>query len=34
MRPGTLWMFHDGEVVEQADTAPSPVQSLESSPLR
>lgn len=28
MRPGTLWMFRDGEVVAQADTLPSPVQSM------
>ena len=28
MRPGTLWMFRDGEVVAQTDTLPSPVQSM------
>jgi glutamine amidotransferase len=28
MRPGTLWMFHNGEVVAQQNTAPSPVKSL------
>jgi predicted glutamine amidotransferase len=28
MRPGTLWLFHQGEVVDEADTAPSPIQSL------
>ncbi|ABA89547.1 glutamine amidotransferase, putative [Syntrophotalea carbinolica DSM 2380] len=28
MRPGTLWMFHDGEVVGQQNTVPSPFKSL------
>lgn len=28
MKPGTLWMFHDGGVLYQCDTAPSPVESL------
>lgn len=31
MRPGTLWMFHNGEVVGQQDTVPSPVKSLAES---
>ena len=29
MRPGTLWLFHQGEVVGEADTFPSPVRSLD-----
>lgn len=28
MRPGTLWMFHDGEVCAQRDTLPSPFRSM------
>ncbi|MCH9807987.1 MAG: class II glutamine amidotransferase [Alphaproteobacteria bacterium] len=28
MRPGSLWLFHDGEVANKADTAPSPIKSL------
>lgn len=28
MRPGTLWMFHDGEVLAQCDTLPSPYKSM------
>jgi len=31
MCPGTLWMFRDGEVVAQADTLPSPVQSMNDT---
>ncbi|MGE4545326.1 MAG: class II glutamine amidotransferase [Pedobacter sp.] len=31
MRPGTLWMFHDGQVIAQQDTIPSPVKSLAES---
>jgi glutamine amidotransferase len=31
MRPGTLWMFHDGQVIAQQDTVPSPVKSLAES---
>lgn len=29
MRPGTLWMFHDGEVCAQRDTLPSPFKSMQ-----
>lgn len=29
MRPGTMWMFHDGEVCIQCDTLPSPFRSME-----
>ena len=25
MQPGTLWMFHDGEVIAQCDTLPGPI---------
>lgn len=28
MRPGTLWQFRDGEVLNQQDTVPSPIRSL------
>lgn len=28
MKPGTLWMFHEGEVLHQWDTLPSPVESM------
>jgi predicted glutamine amidotransferase len=28
MTPGSLWLFHDGEVVSQRATQPSPVKSL------
>lgn len=28
MQPGSLWMFHEGEVVAQAVTQPSPIRSL------
>jgi glutamine amidotransferase len=31
MRPGTLWMFHDGEVIGQQDTVPSPVKTMAES---
>jgi glutamine amidotransferase len=31
MRPGTLWMFHDGEVVAGRETVPSPFKSLAES---
>lgn len=31
MRPGTLWMFHDGLVIGQQDTIPSPFKSLAES---
>lgn len=29
MRPGTMWMFHDGKVFTQCDTLPSPFKSME-----
>jgi predicted glutamine amidotransferase len=32
MLPGTLWLFHNGEVVEQADTIASPVASMGEIP--
>ena len=28
MPPGTLWLFHEGDVIRQAETAPSPIKSL------
>lgn len=28
MRPGSIWLFHDGEVIRKVDTAPSPIKSL------
>ena len=32
MRPGTLWMFHDGDVVDQVDTIASPVTAVGEIP--
>lgn len=29
MRPGTLWQFHNGEVIDHCDTLPSPVKSMK-----
>jgi len=32
MKPGSLWLFHQGEALAHLDTQPSPVKSLSETP--